>query len=479
MEYSYDNWQRAWAEIYEASCEPGRRRWGILPGVAIMFHSVLDGMVRFQPGRIERILSTDRRLHEEVRERVGTLPDEITSPADLLVAFFESFRNGQALQRMIRSEAVFKWVSEHFGYDELTLGGTSANMAVTVASLGVPRVLVYANPLTKPLAQAFPSLPNLLTIGPDGTVGSPRDVAQGDDVFAIHWIFEYQKDDTIRIDGQTLTAPRANRFIPSWNPANNQLRLAPGFKATFLKDADRFSHLLVSGFHILSDRYPDGTTAQECIVPVADYLRLVRTRAPHMRVHCELASIAGKIVRKGVLDHILPQMDSIGLNEVELATWLEEIGAGELAGNVRDQNAPEAILAGLNRLADATGVPRIHLHNFGYYMVLAEKTAGSPEGIRQGLACGACAAVVRAKTGRPPKSDEVTSFVDLPLRAEAFDAMRTLAPSAKTPDFALTGVGTSGGRNLVFVPTRIVERPARTVGLGDTISASAWLAEGD
>ncbi|HQI77274.1 MAG TPA: hypothetical protein PK384_12230, partial [Candidatus Latescibacteria bacterium] len=87
MEYSYDNWQRAWAEIYEASCEPGRRRWGILPGVAIMFHSVLDGMVRFQPGRIERILSTDRRLHEEVRERVGTLPDEITSPADLLVAF--------------------------------------------------------------------------------------------------------------------------------------------------------------------------------------------------------------------------------------------------------------------------------------------------------------------------------------------------------------------------------------------------------
>ncbi|HNZ39222.1 MAG TPA: ADP-dependent glucokinase/phosphofructokinase [Candidatus Latescibacteria bacterium] len=31
----------------------------------------------------------------------------------------------------------------------------------------------------------------------------------------------------------------------------------------------------------------------------------------------------------------------------------------------------------------------------------------------------------------------------------------------------------------MFVPTRIVERPARTVGLGDTISASAWLAEGD
>jgi ADP-dependent phosphofructokinase/glucokinase len=297
-------------------------------------------------------------------------------------------------------------------------------------------------------------------------------------VFAIHWIFEYQKGDSMMVGGQTFTAPRANRFIPSWNPANNQLRLAQGFMETFAQQADGYSHLLVSGFHILSDRYPDGTTAMDCIAPVADYLQHVRRRAPHLRLHCELASIAGAIVRRGVRERVLPQMDSLGLNEVELATWLDEVGAGTLAAAIRADNAPEAILEGVSVLADTTGVPRVHLHNFGYYLTVAEKQVGSAEGIRRGLVCGASAAAVRAMTGRPPRFEEVVAFTDLPLRGETLDAMERVGALVEGGAFTSTGIGNYRGRTVVFVPTRIVERPVRTVGLGDTISASAWLAQG-
>jgi len=444
-----------------------------------MFHSVLDGRLAIRPGMVERILAAEPEVLADVLARWGSVPDEITVPGDVVLAFVASFRDGRAMQRMIRSETVFRWVLDRFGYDELALGGTSANMAAAIAALGVPRVLVYANPLTGPLAAAFPVDRAIETIGPDGALGAPRDVARGDEVFAIHWIFEYQAGDTLTIGPHTLTAPRANRFIPSWNPANNQIRLSPGFTGTFRRIAPEFSHLLVSGFHILSDRYPDGTTAIECIRPVAEYLATVRSVAPALRLHCELACIAGGIVRRGVRQHILPHMHSLGLNEAELMTWLEDLGRDDLARRIRADDSPLAALDGAAALAAATGVPRIHLHHLGYYLALVEAGTVAPEAVRQGLLTGASAAAVRARTGRPPRGDELAALSDVPLRPESCAAMAALA--ATQPDaerFLATGIGRYAGRDLIAVPTRVVDRPVRTVGLGDTISATAWLAEG-
>jgi len=475
----FPDWAAAWEVRYERALPEGRRRLGDQCGTAILFHSVLDGRLAIRPGTVERVLDADPDVKQEVIERWGSVPDEIVSPADVILGFAASFGDGRAMQRMIRSEQVFQWVLDRFGYDELALGGTSANMAVAVAALGVKRVLVYANPLTRPLANAFPDDDAIETIGPDGTLGTPREVARGDDVFAIHWILEYQTGDTLTIGPHTLTAPRANRFIPSWNPANNQIRLADGFKRTFLTIAPEMSHLLVSGFHILSDRYPDGTTALDCIRPVADYLTDVRVRAPSIRFHCEMASIAGKIVRQGVREFILPQMHSLGLNEAELITWLEDFGRPDLARKISSENAPDAVLEGVATLAEKTGVPRIHLHNLGYYLVLADGSAAPPEAIRQGLLTGACAAAIRAQTGRSTRLDELKPLPEIPLQPGSLDAIVTLAACvSNSNDFLLTGIDTYRGKTLVVVPTRIVDRPVRTVGLGDTISASAWLAEG-
>ena len=474
MELSH--WRSVWGDRYAAAVPDGRDRIGRHPGVAVMFHSVLDGRLAIRAGMVEGILERQQDVLVEVLDRWGEVPVEINRPADMVLGFIESFRNGIAMQRMIRSEAVFHWASEQFGYDELALGGTSANMAVAIAPLGVRRVLAYANPLTRPLGNAFPRLPNLETVGPDGAIGSPADVAQGDDVFAVHWILEYQTGDTLRIGPHELTAPRANRFIPSWNPANNQLRLAESFKRTFLASANEFSHLFVSGFHILSDAYPDGSTALDCIGPVAGYLREVKSVAPGLLMHCELASIAGVTVRRGVREVILPAMDSVGLNEVELAGWLADLDRADLAERMTSEGSAPAALEGVVALAEATGINRVHLHNLGYYLaVLGE---GDGASVRQGLLTGAAAAAVRAATGRPAKAEELTETAHLPIREASLSAMESVAAVLdEAKDFASEGVGRYKGRLVVMAPTRIVDRPVRTVGLGDTISTSSWLAE--
>ena len=466
-------WRKAWDTHYARNVAPGRERITGHRGVALMFHSVLDGRLAIRSGMIERILEREPDVLAEVVNRWGDVPDEIYTPADLILGFIASFRDGRAMQRMIRAESVYRWALDVFGYDELALGGTSANMAVAVSGLGVPRVLVYANPLTAPLAEAFPNDQALTTIGPSGEVGSPRDVARGDEVFAIHWILEYQTGDTLTIGPHTLTALRANRFIPSWNPANNQLALAESFTRTFLRIAPEFGHLLLSGFHILSDAYPDGSTALDCIRPVAEYVREVKDHAPTLKAHCELASIAGSVVRKGVLEEVLPLMDSVGLNEAELMSWLSDLGKPELARRI-DNGDAKAALEGVAALAETTGIPRVHLHNLGYFIALVDK---NPESVRQGLLTGASAAIVRAGTGRPARNEELKAFTEMPFYEGAESAMRSVAEAVESEDFVTSGIGRLRDRFVVMVPTRIVENPVRTVGLGDTISASSWLAE--
>ena len=474
-----NDWSASWDARYASAVEPGRRSVARCRGTGLMFHSVLDGRLAIRPGTVESILLADTELQREVLERWGVVPDEITTEADVILGFAASLSSGRAMQRMIRSERVFQWVLETFGYDELALGGTSANMALAVAELGVPRVLLYANPLTKPLADAFPGDTTITTVGPDGAIGTPREVAVGDEVFAIHWIFEYRAGDTLTIGPHTLTAERANRFIPSWNPANNQLALSDAFVRQFRQLAPDFSHVFVSGFHILSDRYPDGTTAFDCIEPVARELDELRAAAPQLRIHAELASIGGEVVRKGVLEDVLPRVDSLGLNEAELITWLGDIGRSDLAAMIDESNAPAAVLEGLAEFANATGVPRVHLHNLGYYLVLARDDAGAPESICQGLLTGATAAAVRAMTGRPARGDELVPRDDVPLHEPARAAMEDIRRAVGADgDFLTSGIGRHGDRHIVMIPTRVVANPVRTVGLGDTISSASWLAEG-
>ena len=45
------------------------------------------------------------------------------------------------------------------------------------------------------------------------------------------------------------------------------------------------------------------------------------------------------------------------------------------------------------------------------------------------------------------------------------------------PDFMETGITEYSGYNLIFLPTKIAPNPVLTVGLGDTISAIAFLSE--
>ena len=157
-----------WEEYYQYAHERGLEKINNLQGAACAFHSVIDGFIHATPDLIQPVLESDPALKKAALDGSrGEPPEEINTPADFIHGLFYSLSRGAALQRMIRSEETYRWALETFGPGELRLGGTSGNMARSLAPLGIP-VTVYANPLTVELAELFGDYPNLSVIAEEG-----------------------------------------------------------------------------------------------------------------------------------------------------------------------------------------------------------------------------------------------------------------------------------------------------------------------
>ena len=467
--------QSTWEKLYREAVNKNFPALRSVPGVILGFHSTIDGLKRVIPEEIEKVLSKDPALQEEVTRRLGTVPSEIRTPADLLVGLASSLQKGKALQLMIREEATHNWVMEHLGYDNIRMGGTSGNMANSLAPLPLPRILAYANPLTQEQAELFVDSKNLYVINQAGNLEHPHTAWQGEGIYAIHWIFEYPKGLKLKIGDTILESPRANRFIAAWNPVNNKLQIEPNFRKHLPELLDQFSHFIVSGFHILSETYPDGTTWLEYLRPVSRFLRETKKAHPQIRFHYEFASIASAAIRQGIVDHILPTVDSLGLNEVELCAVLRDEDEEELARDIETHTSMAAVLRGLERLADGTGLRRIQLHDLGYYLTLVDKEFTSGEKCRDAMLFAATLAASRSTLGKVGTKEEIIAGLDVPLAEKAEKLMASLAEELESPDFTQTGIATKNGRYIVFVPTKIVAKPVLTVGLGDLISSSAFI----
>ncbi len=426
--------EELYEEVSKKACDMVERS----PGVALGFHSVADGLVETDERKLQEVLNEHSVLLKEP-------PESIETVEDFLTGYLYTFSTGKALQLMIDEEEVREWIEKTFGKGKLRLGGTSANMAVALASFGFPKVLVYAYPLVEELAKLFPDLPNLKTVSPDGRVVHPSEGWKGKELGALHWIFEVKKGQKIRLEGEEIVCPRDNRFIASWNPVNSKLKIADYFKKAYMEMVEEYPKFLLAGFHIMRDVYPDGETVEDRMEEIVSFVREIREKGA--KVHVEMASVRRKRVRKALIEMVLPEVDSLGLNEVELSWLAADLGLKEdgiLEGDI------DAVAKALDLLIKRTGLKRVHFHTLGYYALVSE------EEDLKGLVASALAAAFRAETGKVPRCDELKMAMKHRISEKGIEISR------RAPKW------------LKILPTRIVENPKLTVGLGDTISSIAF-----
>jgi ADP-dependent phosphofructokinase/glucokinase len=356
----------------------------------------------------------------------------------------QSMRYCSADEVFISEPPVYRKLSESFSLSgTLSVGGQAGIAAVHLRRLGIPSVTCAvpgAGERTCALLQNADAIPLTFESG----AGDRSDI--------IHLIFEYSPDLVPLADH---IVPRSNRFIVSPVHDSSTVIIPDASVNSFLEQISACRRAFLSGYQYLR-------TEKE-FVTAARQIRMIRSVHPLMRTHVECVSGIDRNVMAMMLRHIIPNTDSIGLNERELGLFMHTLQAPDPASAAIPHSSPVACVRDAIALADATGVPRIHLHTFGYYILILKSETTKPELSRNALLFAARMTADTAGLGEPVLSREGLL---------AYAAVRDVFGPDETP-----GIFWANDRVVVLVPVYIAQNIHKTTGLGDILSSTAFVAD--
>ena len=151
---------------------------------------------------------------------------------------------------------------------------------------------------------------------------------------------------------------------------------------------------------------------------------------------------------------------------------MEVMGEKGLAEKLlaHDPVDPIAVTEAMLKLAEKTLVRRMHFHTYGYYLALTDYKG---EFVRDALLFAALAAAAKAKLGDINSIDDVVKAMDVPVN----EKVKSVEEALMREYCMRNGIAELDGYQLAFIPTKIVAKPKSTVGIGDTISSSAFVGE--
>ena len=448
----------SWDDLYASALEMVRAGIGGVGSVLLAYNTNVDALHHLRGDDLKARIKAAGR--EEVLRYSEELPASIKSVPQLLGSILWSVRRGKAAELFVENGPVRTYM-RRWGWDELRMGGQAGIMANLLGgAYGVP-VIVHVPQLSRIQAGLFRDGPIYVPKVENRGLSfvHPREFG-GDEDDCFHYIYEFPRGFRV-LD---FEAPRENRFIGAADDYNTTLFIRDEFCLHFDWIASKVDLAVISGLQALTRENYRGP-----FETVREHIEALNEKS--IPAHLEFAFTPDKTVRKAILD-LLPAFWSVGLNEVELASIMEVMGEKGLAEKLLagDPADPIAATEAMLKLAGRTGVRRIHFHTYGYYLAL---TAYRGEFVRDALLFAALAAAAKAKLGDVPSIDEVVKAIDVPVNEKVKPVEEALAR-----EYGMRrGIAEVSGYQLAFVPTKLVERPKSTVGIGDTISGSAFVGE--
>lgn len=450
------------------------------------FNTNIDGLRHVEGEEIERIV-TEKNLEGEIVSKLENPPREIKTLSDLVAGILFCAENGVGEEWFIRELEVFETIRSVFGYDRLRMGGQGGIMTNVLALLDLK---VIPNVVALPQIQAeqfttgrgeilIPRLENGRIV-----FKNPLEAARESDKIFIHSIFEFDDRFCARVGGRTIRAPVDNRFIATYDDENVKVKVDPAFWEGTLTVIDRVGVAMLSGYHMLQSQYPDGSKPEDHIRNTIELIKSWRERNPELRIHTEIGFVADDRIRESILNTLTPHIDSIGLNEDELADNLYTLGRKDNLEEIRDMNAAQ-IYVGARRMMEKLGLKRVMVHSRDFSICLLSSGYGvEPRDELYSVLFGSLLAATLAHTGNFPTVQDTESVLrsgELKISEKALREQENLASHLESEE------GYPGKRFLeegftdtepfvVFAPSNLTE-PRATVGLGDTICSGSLAAE--
>lgn len=386
-------------------------------------------------------------LEEYLKETPRVSPeDSIDSLQDLARITAAYLLQGDGGEIDITVPEVCDYLNSHFS-GVRGLGGTGAQGAAALAAVGMP-LLAHISDKCQPVCELM-NYPELYTIK-DGRPVPIMEIAT-DDMPVYHMILQYTKGDTFRIGQKTCTVPLSNRLIMDYDTIHKDLRIDPGFQRYLEEHAEQILSYNISGLNAILDVELLKKRLQE-----ADrHYRTLKERNPSCIFYFESAHYLSPQVKHEVYHTMARYVDILGMNEEELAVHTQECGES------MDKHSLPDILRALELVLNRHKVNGIILHTKDYSMYYGKELRGVK--IEKGLTIGNLMASTRARTGRYGTLEDCRETLACPLSETGLRFARELD-------------STDMKHSVCLVPSRYMEKPKYTIGLGDTFVAGVQCA---
>ncbi|WP_292461486.1 ADP-dependent glucokinase/phosphofructokinase [Methanolobus sp.] len=415
---------------------------------------------------------------QEISVRLQNPPGSISLIPDLFAGLFLCMQNGTGAEWMVRDEEVFQWLKSSFLEDSfMRIGGNMGIMANVLSELGASRVIPNI-PNPSPLQMSFFS-GRAIYVPSEGGLKRISDVHQRepseDSQEMIHFVFDFKKGDSFLLLGKQMSVPRENRFIATYDPLNFELYIDEEFSKYALSNIGDIDGALIAGYHMLRETYPDGSGYKEKLRRSLEQLKAWKDRNSKLHIHAELGHFYSAGIASDAFSGLAPLVDSIGINEDELA-MLAGIYNIDSAG-ILEMDALSIVRASA-ALCESFGIRRILIHTREFVISVSPTSVSESVKTFEALHFGVKCAAAFACTG---KLADRNTLLAVASGIDESDPGRMQI--AKLEDnipiqYRENGIiGEYRGYSVCAVPTRLCIHPVSTVGLGDTVSSAIFLRE--
>ena len=469
--------KKKWFNHYQTAAEQ-LEKMAEVKGLISAFNANIDAVIKISGKQIEQII---KKHSINASQLLVDGAKSIKTNEDAIRGLIQCFKSGIAEEWLIDSEEVFDWLNENIGYDKMQMGGQGGIVANVMAICGVDPVYVHTASSPEEQSRLFLDLPNLKNVDENGKIRKAHDISRTNDIPLIHWIIEFDTGDTININNQIISCPKANRFIATYDPLNFKLHIDDAFNEKMSGVSTEYEHIILSGYQMLQNQLPGGGSGIERIEESKKIVQRWRENNSQHVLHFEIASTQDKIIRKHLIESLAKEVDSLGFNERELIDILEVIGEKELAKQCEENTNSSNLFMAMLKVSEYTACPRIQLHMFGLYITLQKRGYKiSPIQNRKGMQLAANIAASKAGTGSIDSKDVLLWSKDQLVSDIGLKELNNLSELIKkefgSNNLLEEGIFMNDEIEIIAVPTIIIKNPVTLVGMGDTISSVSLVA---
>jgi len=427
------------------------------------YNTNVDAVKYLKDEDVQRLV--DMFDHNEIIERMESYPRIIKDPIDFVARLVYSIKTGKPAEvPMKEDENLQRWF-DSIKYDEERMGGQAGIVSNLMATLQINKIIVYTPLLSKKQAEMFVDYDNLLypVVEDEKLVLKKVREAYKNDPTKINRIFEFKKGLKFTLNGEKIVAKQSTRFIVASRPENLRIEIKDDVRR-FLPDiGEMVDCAFLSGYQAIKEKYNDGKTAEYYFKKARDDIKLLK-RNKNIKAHLEFASIPNINIRKMVVDYILSSVDSVGMDETEIANVLHILGFEEMSEKILKNSFVEDVIEGAKILLEKfKNLEVVQIHTIYYILfVCREDNPLSNEELEECLEFATILSSSRAKLGNIRNIEDLKEGLTVDHNKYG-DLLRKIAKEH------------SNGYKVVLSPSRYVETPKSTVGLGDTISSGAFL----